>query len=488
MATVQPDFQRSTDKVGTRPPMVVATLSGQHSHKTTLGVDVHIWRRGNTYLARGSFEGRRFGETLGNDELEASARLRRLLGEIESGAYVRPSEARKRLLSRPTVSRLTLRQLLDAFLSEKRKTRGETTSATYRSRLLPVLDFVELPANRKRWSLARDIDRGFAIGVKAFLHKYLTTRNGRTRGKNKLLSTRQIINILECLQTALAWALRADIRHLPADWLSPFTPDLIGSPPTKDPFRLDLAPLEARLALVRSMDRWQLCQLALSLVLPLRPDEAAGLLVSEVDFAEGWLKIGTRLAGADFTKARQSFTLPFPGELAPILQACIGQRREGPLLRSRRSFACDGPSGVGSFEELALRFEDWLLVLPPDRLQTEQDRKKAFREFLGRMGGVSTNSLSKEFSKVWAMAGVGTNATLYALRHSVTQGLKKANIPHLDMLYLTGHSTSNILNEYTPVDPVGAMTKYFSTIGPLLAAIGARWSEFSRASSSHKAS
>ena len=37
------------------------------------------------------------------------------------------------------------------------------------------------------------------------------------------------------------------------------------------------------------MDRWQLCQLSLSLVLPLRPDEAAGLLIGDVNFDKGWL-------------------------------------------------------------------------------------------------------------------------------------------------------------------------------------------------------
>ncbi len=37
--------------------------------------------------------------------------------------------------------------------------------------------------------------------------------------------------------------------------------------------------------------------------------------------------------------------------------------------------------------------------------------------------------------------------------------------------YLTGHTTSDILNEYTSLDPVAAMQKYFSTIQPLLDAI-----------------
>lgn len=44
--------------------------------------------------------------------------------------------------------------------------------------------------------------------------------------------------------------------------------------------------------------------------------------------------------------------------------------------------------------------------------------------------------------------------------------MKNANLPHLEMRYLTSHSTNDILNEYTPLDPVGAMRRYFDTIGP----------------------
>ena len=83
------------------------------------------------------------------------------------------------------------------------------------------------------------------------------------------------------------------------------------------------------------MDRWQLYHLALSMVLPLRPDEAAGLLVSDVHFTESWLEFGTRLGGADFcTKGRQSFKLPFPRkEAATDSDTCISGRVAGPLLR-----------------------------------------------------------------------------------------------------------------------------------------------------------
>jgi hypothetical protein len=39
---------------------------------------------------------------------------------------------------------------------------------------------------------------------------------------------------------------------------------------------------------------------------------------------------------------------------------------------------------------------------------------------------------------------------------------------------LTGHSTNDILNTYTTLDPIGAMQRYFDTIRPLLSAIADR--------------
>src|SRR5436853_7696233 len=75
-----------------------------------------------------------------------------------------------------------------------------------------------------------------------------------------------------------------------------------------------------------------------SIVLPLRPDEAAGLIIGDVDFEKGWLEFGERLKDCNFTKGKTAFVLPFPDELRPVLRACIGDRAEGPLLRSRRAF------------------------------------------------------------------------------------------------------------------------------------------------------
>ena len=454
--------------------MARAELMGGHTHTTLCGAQVHVWKRGRKYLARGRLQGSAFGETLGEAEVDASARLRQILTEIEAGTYVRPSEARKRPLAGRKAARLTLRQLANDFLAEKRKVRGRQTAADYQSRLMPVIAFAELPASRKRWPLAADIDRGFAVALRAFLFQHQTTRNGRIGGKPKLLSPRQVHNVLQCLQSLLGWASSPAVARLPPGWANPLTHDLVGGPAPKDPLRDDKLPLAARVRLASAMDVWQLCQLAPSLVLPMRPDEAAGLLVSDVDFERGWLEFGHRFNDCNFTKESTAFRLPFPPELRPLLQACVECRAEGPLLRSRKAFQAPMGAAVLSGEELRQRYEQMLVRQKRDAVQTAHDRKQLFRGLLRQLGGVSVDQLAKAFKLLLGAVDISNGATFYTLRGSVTTAMKAANLPHLEMRYLTSHSTSDILNDYATLDPVGAMQRYFETIRPLLDAIAER--------------
>lgn len=453
--------------------MIRAELMGSHTHNTFAGIEVHIWKRGPHFLARGSISGERFGETIGVAEVEATGRLRQILSDIDSGTYVRPSEARKRPLTRGTAARWTLRQLVNEFLVEKRRVRGQQTFGDYKVRLMPVLAFAEQAESVKRWRLAVDIDREFVAKLRAFLYSYRTTRNGRTGGKSRPMSERQIYNVLQCLRTLFAWASRPDVRKLPATWLNPLTEDLIGSRPSKDPLREDLLSLETRIQLVGRMDQWQLCNLALFLVLPMRPDEVTGLLVSDVNFDRGWLEFGQQLSDINFTKESTAFKVPFPDELKPILRACIADRAEGPLLRGRTAFAGAG-AGVSSTDELRRLYDEALRDEPRDSVQSAHDRKLLFRRVLRELGGVSEDALAGEFKKLLSALGIAGTATLYTLRSSVTTAMKNAKLPHLELRYLTSHSTNDILNTYASLDPVGAMRQYFTTIEPLLSAITSR--------------
>ena len=455
--------------------MMRAELMGSHTHVSLSGTKVHVWLRSGRWIARGRHLGRPFGENLGATEPQALACLRDILSKLDHGVYVRPTERRNKVISRSPAGRHTLRELVSEFLAEKRQTRGQQTALDYRVRLNPVLDFAEQSENLKRWPLARDIDVEFALKLRAYLYEYRSTRNGRANGVPKTLSGRQVFNILECLRTMLHWARSASNRILPADWLMPVTAAIIGVPPKLNPLRPDKLPLDLRAGLVHEMDVWQLCHLILSFVLPLRPDEAAGLLVSDINWQHGWLEFGERMKDANFTKGKTAFVLPYPGELLPILRACVGGRADGPLLRSRGAFEEQmNLKTVESFDDLVQLFDQELRVQPDQTVQAEHDRKRVFRRLLRRLGGVSEDAMNREFKSLLASTTATNSATLYTLRGSVTTAMHRAHIPHLELRYLTGHSTNDILNAYTTLDPVGAMYRYFESIRPLLNAIAER--------------
>ena len=166
----------------------------------------------------------------------------------------------------------------------------------------------------------------------------MVTRNGRSASTEKLISPRQIYNVLNCARTAFAWAKDVQVAKLPASFVNPFTVEIVGERPRKDPLRRQLFPCEQRTRLVANMDEWQLSHLALSLVLPLRPEDFAGLLVGDVDFETQRLAFGSRFAGRDFNKGHVNFVSPFPAALIPFLRFVIGGRTDGPLLRARTIF------------------------------------------------------------------------------------------------------------------------------------------------------
>ncbi|QDU21803.1 hypothetical protein [Urbifossiella limnaea] len=457
--------------------MVPAELMGGHVHETAGGKRIHIWRRGTKFIARGRFQGRHFGETLG-DESSATTKLRRLLTAIEDGAYRPPSEAHRRQLADGTVPRLTFRQLAEVFLAAKRKQVGIQTATDYRARLVPLLVFAELPANRKRWPLAADVDAGFVTDARAHLYACRTSRNGRAAGQPRPLSPRQIVNVMETLRAMLAWAADPRNNKLPPGWLNPVTRGSVGTPPAKDPFRRDPLPLEVRARIVGLMDAWQLCTLVPSLILPMRPDEACGLLTDDVDFEYAELLFGINLPDVNFTKKKVAFRLPFPSELRAILESAVGDRTSGPLLRTRRAYTRATPLGVDTLADLKAQFDQRVLSEKPGRVQTDHDRKILFRRLLRELGGVSADAMNREFKALLAAAGVAPGASLYTLRSSVTTTMSTgAKLPHLELTYLTSHSTRDILTRYTSLDVHGEMRRYFDHVRPLLDAVTRRSDE-----------
>jgi hypothetical protein len=463
-----------------RRRMIPAELLGGHSHMTTCGKGVHVWIRDGKYLARGRYQGRPYGVALGTDEREAVAALRRLLVELEDATFKPPSEARIQLLRSEAVPRQTIRQLCQNFLAEKRRIRGKKTAGDYRNRLVPLIEFSEDPDIRRRWPRAGDIDRDFVVRFSSFLHQRRVTRNGRPSSKEKPLSPGQVFNILDTSRTMFSWARRPEVHQLSSAFGNPFTEDLVGFRPRKDPFRPVAFPLDLRVRLVEQTDSWQLCQLALALTLPLRPEDYTGLLISEVDFERRILKFGTRFDGWDFNKGQQAFRVPFPAELEPLLRRCARGRADGPLLLQRS--IVDGRRRpkveVLCTEDVRQHFERAMAAAKPNDVQAKQDGKRLFRRLLRAMGGVSADSLAKEFGVLLTLVKALDGARFYDLRAAATTDLKDAGVDHLIQLYVTGHSLApEILSRYVSLRLDEDMRAYFRHVHSLLDAIRQRAAE-----------
>ncbi|MGL6075184.1 MAG: hypothetical protein ACRC8S_13570 [Fimbriiglobus sp.] len=451
--------------------MVRASLMGSHTHQTADGRSVHVWQRGLTFLARGRWQSVAFGETLGRDPLKAAARLRKLLGELEDGTYIRPSEQVKQYMPKRNVT-LSLRDLVGAFLTTKRAERGRQTARNYRSRLRPVLEYIEQPDPIRRWPTAAAIDRDFVADLKSFL---MTYRNKRSRDKSAvspLLSGTQVRHCLETLRSVVNWALDPIVGKLPSQMLNPFDHRTVPAKASKNPLRDEKLSHSLLLPIIEVMDHWQICHLSWSLILPWRPDEAAGLLVTDVNEEKGWFEFGYRFNDCIFTKEKTQFVLPFPEEFRPLLKACRQRRTEGPLLRSRKSWESHGQGGKPFTASLRDTYERAVGLAGSQVVQAEHDRKMLFRQVLRQhWGGVSEDRLAAEFRSLMRDVHGRTDVRFYDLRHAATQAMKEVGLPHLELRYLTGHACQDILNEYTTLRPKEAMAIYFARMRPIIEAV-----------------
>jgi len=401
----------------------------------------------------------------------AEHRLIEIIGEINRGVYVRPSQSARRLVKSRGPVKMSVREMISAYLDEKRRRRGKKTAAAYKSRLDRLLAFAEEAAIQKEWRFAAEVDREFATRFREYLFDARCTSNGRAGARTHPLSASQILNVLDATRSAFHWGRNTGC--IPLDWITPFTDEVVGSRPAKDPLREQRLSLHDLINLVGGMDRWQLCSLGLMCVLPPRPDEFCSILVRDLDMDRGVIRFAPRFGGAASNKCDQTFVLPFPACLRPLLKRLIADRVDGPLFRRR----CFSPAGLGKTvreqKELNAMWNEHLLLKGPKLVTSLQDRKAEFRVFLRQLGGVSVDVLRTEFQRL-IKGRLSKTAKLYDLRHAVTQSMKDSGMPILELRYLTSHTASDIMNTYTTMKIFPAMERYFSSIAPLLNAISTR--------------
>jgi hypothetical protein len=235
--------------------------------------------------------------------------------------------------------------------------------------------------------------------------------------------------------------------------------------------------VDLRIKLVKQMDGWQLCTLSWALVLPNRPDEIAGILISDVLRDRHEVVFASRWGGDDHNKARQSFRIPYPPQFDRLLDRLIDGRAAGPLFRRRSIVECRRRPRlvVGNAVEVERKFDASLARLPRHEIQSAQDRKRLFRRLLLDLGGVNQDDLAGEFHLVLSAAEPGIKARFYDSRGSVITDLRRSGVQEILRRYLSGRSLRrDIMAEYESQDLHEDMGRYFIFIEPLLTAIADR--------------
>ncbi|GDY08135.1 hypothetical protein LBMAG52_16210 [Planctomycetia bacterium] len=459
--------------------MASATLLGQHTFQAQNGQLVHIYRRQGNYMARARIFGHQVGVTLGEVEAEAHQRLCLLLVDLANGSFVPPSETRRSVINRRPVPLLTLRQLCDEFLKEKKQTKGPNLVRSYLNRLQHILEFAEQPANSRRWKLARDINRDFAIALSAFLMSRTVTPNGRpgARSKSKLMSPKMTRLCSEALIAVLNWAKKPQVRKLPADYYHPFTEDILGREPSKDPLRSSPVPIEKRIQVVGLMNHWQLVNLTSLLVIPTRFEDISGAVITDFDLKAGVWKLGSRFGGSDFNKGQVNVVMPLPPILIDLLRYAAAGRGEGPMFLQPKFY--DNPKLQERLKRLDSRNDLEALIqlrfgaAGKSEIATPQGRKVIVRKLIHELGAVSTRIISSELKPLFAAAEIATGRA-YDIRHAVTEDMNRAGMSHLASRYFTLHTTNDILNTYAGISIFDEMAHYFDRIAPLIHAIECR--------------
>ena len=453
--------------------MRTAELNGMHSFPISRKRHVHIYLRNEQYLARWRSDEQQHGYELGKDEAVAFDGVIELVGRLKAGTFQARREERAALVRKSRADSTTLRQLIADFLEEKKQLRGESTAKTYRTRLSRALEYFESLEVLRNLPLARQIEKTHILKFRTWLLAQEVARNGHHNSQRKRISPKSVQLTLETLRDVFRWGMDPSRRLLPVDFLQPVSKELLGLTSRKDPLRGNPIPVATRIRLVSEMQIHELPLLCLQLILPVRMEDIAGLLVSDIDWNSRVWRIGDRFDGNDFTKGRVSYHLPLPLELIPVLRFAAAGRSAGPLFlkHQRQRTRSISPAHFESESRFAAYIQE---ALQAESANTPADRKKLIRVALANAGGFTEDQLSRKWRMIFDRTGVERSVRPYDLKHATTTDMRSSGMGEAELQYLTGHAMSGIVNEYAGVDPARAMGHYFASVANLLQAIQTR--------------
>jgi len=340
--------------------------------------------------------------------------------------------------------------------------------------------------DRYRAALERFLDFGKAADVASvdavvestvedfvkWLRGQTRVRNGATKGKRDVYKTGGIKFILSTCRTAFNWASRR--RMLPPYATNPFTSFPIDKLRDRDDGCKEtrvFTPEQER-AFFEACSDWQRPIFLMLSTYGLRVGELTHLLIEDVDFAGGSIKVQSKSELYWSVKTGRRRELPLMPGTAALLERLIGDRKAGFVFlneayatgqsRTLASFASHK-----AFQTHLQAIVSNLMAEKPDA--TERDQRRAVTAFCRSMGQVPEKRVRGEFMKLTGAVGCPEFTRAHDLRHLFTSRAQEAGMNPLLVQELLGHSTLDMTRKYTHLGldtKREAMVKLGLTKGP----------------------
>jgi len=399
---------------------------------------VTIYLRGDTYYLYYSENGQRKRPRIDGNLAVAKA----------TAADVAKALAEERA-SPLTFQRTSPEDLVASYLIyvEEVQRRAWRTRQRYRAALERFLDFT-------RDHAIDAIDRISVADVEnlvRWLRGQTRCRNGAKTGKKEAYKVGGIKFVLSTCRTAFNWAGRN--RRLPPYPENPFTQfptDVLSEGDQETSEREVFSPAQEK-AFFASCSDWQRSLFVPLAAYGMRVGELTHLLIENVDFDEGILRIRSKPELFWKIKTRDRRDLPLTGPLADLLRKLIGQRTAGfvfvnePFFTKRNqpahTFANDH-----RFRQRLQRVVDEM----PDAKEVEQ--RRAITVFCRAMGQIPLKRPRMEVMKLTEEIGCPEFTRAHDLRHLFSTRSQDSGSNPLLIQQITGHRSAEMLAHYTHFD------------------------------------
>lgn len=283
-----------------------------------------------------------------------------------------------------------------------------------------------------------------------YLRRTKISPNGKPGARKRLMSDRNIINVLQVCRNVFNYALRR--RHLPPYSQNPFHSVKVEKMAGAGIRRMRLFTLEEETEFLETCDDWEFPVSFTAAFTGMRPGELMHLLIEDVSFGEKLLYIRNRPELGWLTKTRRERQVYIFDELAAALKRAINGRRRGVLFLNRYVTRGDREVpllGWGERDlevEFARRIEEYRSSNGGENREKEAPLAKRLWADMGAMNG---NEYRRTFARIAARIGRPDVTKPHIWRHAMASVMQMGDMDPLMRQEILGHASLETTRLYT---------------------------------------